>query len=220
MGSKVKQLKPRILILVEGIETEVKYFNAFKKSDKFKRNLDAVNIDIYKPKDHSPKGIATEAKHKIKFANNEKYPYQEFWLVLDRDKHSKIAETFNEVLTHNNNKKIKIHIAFSNICFEYWILLHFDQTSRPFNRCDENKNHEPNVIAYIKKNHEPNYNKSTYNFLQLIETKLETAIKNAIWLEKRNETELIKSPKHEINPYTDVHYLIDKIKKGFPREHT
>lgn len=215
MGSNVKQLKPRILILVEGIETEVKYFNAFKKSDKFKRKLEAVQIDIYKPKDHSPKGIASEAKSKIKIANNEKYPYQEVWLVLDRDKHSKVAETFNEILAHNNSHKIKIYIAFSNICFEYWILLHFEQTSRPFNRCDENKNHEANVIDYIKKNHEPKYDKSNYNFLQLIETKLDTAIKNAVWLEKRNETELIKSQKYEINPYTDVHYLVDKIRKGF-----
>jgi hypothetical protein len=214
----MKLIKPRILILVEGIETEVKYFNAFRKSDKYRRSLEAVIIDIYKPKNHSPKGIAEEAKKKIKDGTKEKYPYQEVWLVFDKDGHARVSETFNEIQAHNNNHKIKIYIAFSNICFEYWILLHFEQTSKAFNRCDKNKDHEPNVIDYIRKTHDATYDKSTYNFLYLIENKLETAIKNAILLEKRNETELINSQKYEINPYTDVHCLVDKITKGFPNE--
>lgn len=209
-------IKPRILILVEGIETEIKYFNSFKKSDKFRRKLETVTIDIYKPKDHSPKGIADEAKKKIKEGNKDKYPYQEIWIVFDRDKHPKVPETFNEVKAHNNKNQIKINIAFSNICFEYWILLHFEQTSKPFNRCDENKNHEPNVIDYIKKNHDNDYTKASYNFLNLIESKLEVALKNAIWLEKRNESE--QSPIYEINPYTNVHHLVTKIIKGFSNE--
>jgi hypothetical protein len=71
MGSNVKQLKPRILILVEGTETEVKYFNAFKKSDKFKRKLEAVQIDIYKPKDHSCVLGLTFAKEIIKLYDHQ-----------------------------------------------------------------------------------------------------------------------------------------------------
>lgn len=217
---EMKQLKPRILILVEGEKTEIKYINSFKKHDKFRRMLETVKTEVYKPKDHSPRGLVNEAKRRVKNSKKDKYPYKEIWLVFDKDGHKQIPDTFNDVHEHNNNqnnKKIKtfIEIAFSNICFEYWILLHFEKTSKPFNRCDENKNHEPNVIAYIQKNHDPNYNKSDYNFLPLLE-KVSTAVENAKWLEKQNEK--IEEKLYNKNPYTDVHKLTEKIIKGFTNE--
>jgi hypothetical protein len=214
----MKTFKRKVVILVEGEKTEVKYFNSFKKSDKYRRNFSTIDIDVYQPKDKSPKGLLKAAKDKIKKQKKNDIPLQEVWIVFDGDGHTGIPDAFNDIIQYNQGfkNKVKILIAFSNICFEYWILLHFEQVSKSFNRCDKNDNHEPNVIDYIKKNHDIDYTKSSYNFLNLIESKLEVALKNAIWLEKKNASESM--PIYEINPYTDVHHLVNKIIKGFSNE--
>ncbi|HMV42990.1 MAG TPA: RloB family protein [Leptospiraceae bacterium] len=197
----------KILILVEGENTEVHYFQSFKKIEKYRRNLVGLDIEIYKPKDHSPKGLLKEAKKKIDDLKRIKLKYEKIWIVLDRDGHFGVSETFEETRVWNQNKKnTKIEIAFSNICFERWILLHFEKSARPFMSCDE-------IVSYIHANHDSEYNKKIhYDFTELIEeTKLKVAIENAKWLERQKEDDLENMQLYDINPYTTVHYLAEYI---------
>jgi hypothetical protein len=50
---------------------------------------------------------------------------KEVWIVCDRDGHAHAAKAI-ELKSEN------IHVAFSNPCFELWLLLHYAYCSRPF----------------------------------------------------------------------------------------
>lgn len=132
MNKTGTNISHRILILTEGDKTEKNYFESFKRNDKFKRNLSGVDIKVYKPKDHSPLGLVEEAKKKIKETDKKhKDTYDQVWIVFDRVGHTGIPDAIQKVRDFNKKSSTKIFIGFSNICFEYWILLHFDATSRP-----------------------------------------------------------------------------------------
>lgn len=200
-------MNKKILILVEGENTEVRYFQSFKKIEKYRRNLAGLDIEIYKPKDHSPKGLLKEAKKKIDELRSIKLKYEKIWIVLDKDGHFGVPETFEETRVWNQrNKNSIIEIAFSHICFERWILLHFEKSARPFMNCDE-------IIRYIHSNYDSEYNKKIhYNFTKLIEeSNLKQTIENAKWLEKQKENELATMQLYDINPYTTVHKLAEYI---------
>ena len=120
----------RVLILCEG-QSEQIYINGYKSEDVNKRRLAKVDVEIYQPKDYSPHGLLTEAKLKVKEAKKDKMPYDKVWIVFDRDGHANVPQTFEEA------RIAKINIAFSAVCFEIWILLHFERTSRAFQNCDD-----------------------------------------------------------------------------------
>jgi len=67
MGRKYRGKRPKIrlqkrgLILCEG-ETEEYFFKGIITNRKRRRNLSSIDVDIYKPRNHSPKGLINEAK--------------------------------------------------------------------------------------------------------------------------------------------------------------
>ena len=186
----------RLLIVCEDIKSSKIYFESFKKDEKLKRKLSAVDIEVVHPKDHSPVGLVTEAKAKIRKAKRERNPYNQVWLVLDRDGHANLGEA---LITARDNK---IKVALSVVCFEYWILLHFEKRKMHFDKCDD-------IISYIVKNHFADYKKNTNCYLALKE-KLGTAIENGFWLMKQNKSDLERGMKiHELTSYTNVHELVE-----------
>lgn len=159
-----------------------------------------MGIEIYKPKDHSPLGLLAEAKKRIKEAKKDKMPYEKVWIVFDRDGHANIPATFHEKQTVN-----EIEIAFSVVCFEYWVLLHFEKTTRLFSDCD-------NVGSYIRQKYFPEYEKSRNNYHNL-KDKISIAIENATWCSKQNQTDLNDGLKpYQLQAYTNVHELIYFLK--------
>jgi RloB-like protein len=201
-GRNSRQIQPprQILILTEG-ETEIIYLNSYKADDENRRRLSGVGIEIYKPKDHSPLGLLNEAKRRIKEAKKDKMPYEKVWIVFDRDGHANIPATFHE------KQAIKeIEIAFSVVCFEYWILLHFEKTTRQFNDCD-------NIGSYIRQKHFPEYEKSRNNYHNL-KDKIDMALGNAVWLHEQNQNDIISGLKpYDLQAYTSVNELINFLKK-------
>jgi hypothetical protein len=99
-------------------------------------------------------------------------PYDSIWIIFDKDGHVNIPQTFEEA------KDVNIYIIFSAICFEMWILLHFEKTSRFFQNCDE-------IVSYITKNKYLDYNKTNY-FNQLTDDQKGIACENPKWLRKQN----------------------------------
>lgn len=205
MNKKTQKIRLRILILTEGEKTEVNYFNSFKRSEKYRRNLSGIDIKIYKPKNHSPLGLVKEALAKAKIKKNDKYDI--IWIIFDKDGHQGIPNTFEEVRQHNqDNPNNKINIGFSSICIEYWILLHFEKTSKPFKKCDE-------VIGHIESSgHITDYEKGKFKYEILVEKdKIDKAVENAKWLASRQESELKNDRIYEINPVTTVHRLVQLL---------
>lgn len=191
-------ISKRILILCEDKKSSKLYFDSFKKDEKLKRNLASVSIEVIHPKDHSPVGLVKAAKEKKKKAKRDRNPYDEIWVVLDKDYHANIGHAYN--MAHDNG----INMALSSICFEYWVLLHFERTNKAFRKCDD-------VISYIRRKHFPDYLKSENSYADLRD-KIEIAIKNGKWIVKQNENDIDRGSKiYEISAYTDVHLLVEKL---------
>lgn len=190
----------RVLIVCEDEKSSKIYFESFKKDEKLKRALTSVDIQVVHPKDHSPVGLVTEAKQKKLKAKRERNSYTEIWIVLDKDYHANIGKAFDMAYAN------KIKIALSSICFEYWILLHFEKTSKAFKKCDQ-------IISYIRKNHFSEYLKNKNAYFDL-RGKLNQAIENGEWLLKQNQADIDKGRKiYELDAYTDVHILVDYLLK-------
>lgn len=196
-----RNLHKRILILCEG-ESEQIYLKGVKKSH-FNR-LCSVEVEVFKPNDFSPLGLTNEARKRIKAAKKE-YPYFSVWIVFDKDAHENIDQAFN---ISCQNKPI-INIAFSNTCFEYWVLLHFEQKKTYF---PDSKH----IIKYIEKTLKFEYSK-TMNIYEALKDKTDVALINCDWLMKQNKFELDSNLKpYNLAAYTDFHqlyrFLIELIK--------
>ncbi|MBM2816553.1 MAG: RloB protein [Ignavibacteria bacterium] len=193
---KINNVQKRVLILCEDSKSSLIYFEEFKKDEQLKRLLTAVYIEH--PEDYSPSGLVAEAIRRKDIANRDRNKFDEIWIVLDRNGHANIKEAVNLAY----QKKIKV--AISIICFEVWILLHFERTSKPYEKCDE-------VISYIKKKYFSNYDKCSSCFDEL-KPKLPTAIKFAKWLEEQNQNALDRGDHIcELSSYTNVHHLVEKL---------
>lgn len=188
-----KPLRKRVLVLCEG-ESEKIYLNGLK-SDYFNRsNLSGVKIEILTP-NNNPMGLVNEAGKRIKKERGT-YPYDSVWIVFDKDSHPDIPRAFDIARTHNP----PINIAFSNICFEYWVLLHFEQTNRPYRNSDA-------LISYFRRQDYIDYGKTKNNY-ELLKERVNTALNNAERLRQINQFD-IESGRHpvDLNAYTDFDKL-------------
>ena len=197
--SKTKRIpikvNKRILILCEG-QTECVYFTAFKKDSDLKASLGAVDVDAYQPTDFSPLGLINEAKKRKKEAQQRRNPYDSIWIVFDRDGHHGVSEAFQTCID------AKVNRVFSSVCFEFWAILHFEYTTRPFKDGDE-------IVSYLKSKHYPSYKKGQ-DFYSDLKPKVEIAIKHAkkIYDKMHEDIEDGNTKLCDCNPYTNVHELV------------
>ncbi|WP_336524407.1 RloB family protein [Helicobacter japonicus] len=188
-----KNLLPKqvILIVCEGEKTEKNYFETLKKQ----LNLTNANIIIDPDSNPSPSNVVKYAKQKLEQNPNE---YDEIYCVFDRDRH----RDFNEAL--NMVKDTIIQTIVSDPCFEFWILLHFTNTSKifgesggsPCKKVQEEKAFRENVKNYAK----------DYDFKEIITQHLETAINNAKEINSQNEAQ-------RQTPYTQVVVLVERLQE-------
>jgi len=102
------KIKPTILIVCEGKNTEPSYFQQFK--------LTSATI---KPIGEGYNTISLVKRTKELATANK---YDQVWCVFDKDDFNN--QDFNAAITLANKYKFKI--AYSNQSFEYWIILHLD----------------------------------------------------------------------------------------------
>lgn len=192
---KKQVIGKRGLIICEG-ETEKNYFNGLISQDKYKRKFQAIDVKIFKPKDHSPVGLVKEAKRQINKAKRERNSYNFIWIVFDKDGHAKIPEAFETARTNNP----KINIAFTAPCFEFFVLLHFEKTTKPFRKCDS-------VISQIKKKWLPDYEKAT-NIFEEIYTFKDVGASNSEWVQERAEDDLNDGKRiYNLSAYSNIHEI-------------
>ncbi|TDJ86684.1 RloB domain-containing protein [Campylobacter volucris] len=191
--TKIRDRKPKrqenevILIVCEGKTTEKNYLNRLK--DFF--SLSNVSINIISGKDSDPLKIVKFAKEKSK-----ENSYDKIYCVFDKDTHS----TFNKA--KQKCEKYKFEAIISNPCFEFWILLHFTCTTKPFGTnspCDE-------LINICLKKYIKDYTKN-YNFTNIIQQNLDTAIANT----KKANKEAGKN--NYVSSYTFMDKLAIKFKE-------
>lgn len=184
----------RILIICEGEKTEPLYFLGLCKEFK----LHSANIEVTKGCGSDPLSIVNYAK-KIYDENKQNNPFDRVYCVFDKDNHELYQQALNKIA---NIKPSEVFFtAISIPCFEYWLLLHFVKTTKPYNNT-ENKSIGDNVLIELKK-YIPNYKKNSEDIFFLLKNKLEAAISNA----KYARDEAIKN--NTDNPSTSVFELVE-----------
>ncbi|GEM_PF-340869 len=140
--------------------------------------------------------------------------YDKVYCVMDRDKHTDFQDALNTAQSNN------LGVIVSIPCFEYWLRLHFEYTTKPFqaaqgSNCDE-------VIKVLKQSL-PGYEKGK-GFLKkhypVLKERQAIAIKHAKQREKDCQPPSKESAACEkqrrcqldelekMNPYTEMHWLI------------
>ena len=121
--SKERYVKVTFLIVTEGTKTEPNYLNALKK---VLEATNRFNIEI----SIEGKGKATTAlvNKVIRQIDNCNQEYDRVWAVFDKDE----FDDFDDAIKLAESKSI--NCAWSNECFELWLLLHFKDVSAPTGR--------------------------------------------------------------------------------------
>jgi hypothetical protein len=125
-------------------------------------------------------------------------PYEEVWSVFDREATNE-PDDFPAAIQRANREQLAL--AISNPCFEYWYLLHYRETDRPFQDADE-------VVETLRNNDcLPGYQKSQDVFERLLEHR-EQALERAERLyERHRDRERDRFP----NPSTLVQRLVRRL---------
>jgi hypothetical protein len=194
-GRRIGTREPRktIWLVVEGEKTEKLYFGGIRKM----ADLTATEIKV----EHCKKGTSpiqiVESGQKLL---SQDFPQiDEVWCIFDREakKYERNFKLALEMAAQPVAAGKRLRCAVSNPCFEFWILLHFVRTDKPFCNCQE-------VLADLKKE-APSYTKSNRSEIEKICNEVSKAVEHARWLRNRNVT----------CPSTDVDLLIGTLLKEF-----
>lgn len=160
------------LIVCEG-ETEQMYFRAARQHYR----LTTAEIAIAEnTKGSAPQSVVQLAEEK----HREDDGYDKIFCVFDRDGHESYQRARDRIvqLRTRTRNPIPIEAAVSLPCFEVWILLHFQKTDAPFNRCSD-------VIQRIRHAHVPDYQKADEETVAQLMERVDIALANADWLASR-----------------------------------
>lgn len=143
--------KPKFALVVDG-DCEFWYINMLKRNEK------SISVDL-KPEIPQRKKLSDQYKKVIELSND----YDKVFWVIDFDvinSETRIAKkgaktALQEFKEYHNNLKEgydNVEIIINNPCLEYWILLHFETTTKYYDTCED-------ATKQLKK-HLPGYEKT------------------------------------------------------------
>ena len=179
----------RILIVCEGSKTEPFYFEEIRRRYK----LSAANVRVAN-KGSAPVSVVTSA---IRLQDKERRlgeRFDEVFCVFDRDEHP----TFNRACEKAEAKKLNLVVSWP--CFEFWLLLHFGYSRKPYARTG-NRSPADECLRDLK-NHLSDYEKAQKGLFLKLEGCLEAAKTHA----QRTIVDAKKT--NDPNPSTEIHYLV------------
>lgn len=125
----------RVLIVCEGSKTEPIYLEEMR----LHLELDTTNITIDGKCGSSPINVVDHAHSEYLRDRATGEYYDRVYCVFDKDTHSTYDEAIAKVsvinlaLKKENKQYTTLFIAIKSVpCFEYWLLLHFTPTTKPF----------------------------------------------------------------------------------------
>jgi hypothetical protein len=206
---KPASLKPlkTLRIFCEGEKTEPGYLRGYLGG--LSSSLRKSVIEIERTRKNTPVQLVEEA---IKAKNSpETLPEDEFWVVYDRESVAKYSEELHaKAMSRADRHKVKVSI--SNVCFEYWLLLHFVNTDAPYSSYSDLID-KSQLNSEIKRQSGKDYGKAAENTFDIVKGGLEAARRRAAKLNKvgiENANPARSKPYH-INPYVGVVSLLDAI---------
>ena len=205
-GQRRRKLKPVILIVTEGSQTEPKYFEHYRSRQ--------TNIDIRVVGSHTKggetdylalirKAVEYQSKNQLSVSNGDAV-----WVVADGDVNYNTPDPIaaKDKLLSKAQKMADakgIHIALSNPCFEFWYLLHFQYTTKFFKDYPAVKNA---LTTYL-----PDYEKTGDVYSQL-SAHTTNALQNAKRVEQYHLQNGSSKPFGiAVNPFTDIYQLVESL---------
>lgn len=187
-----------VLIVCEGEKTEPNYLSALRDE----LQLSSANIKVL--------GIGADPLTIVNHAIEEFECYKDYdqvYCVFDKDQHATYQAALDKIAAYRNRKEnqIPIHAITSVPCFEYWLLLHFIESTKPYEQVGK-KSAGDQVRADVK-NHIPGYDKGHKEIYSITKDKTALAIKRAKRIFVQQENNDTDNP--TTNFYLLVEYLIN-----------
>ena len=188
-------------------------FFIFTVKERLKNTILKV-IKIEKTDKNTAKELVTEAiEHQKKCPEGDL-----FWVVYDRESEQKYSDELHKIAYDRAEPK-NISIAISNVCFEVWLLLHFQEVVKPYNNYKDLRDHSQ-LREECKKRGLLDYDKTNKQLFEIFkQTELTQARNRAERMNTstKNSADRSWTKPYQWNPYTNVHELLDEIDK-FARE--
>lgn len=187
----------KILIVCEGEKTEPNYFEGVREY----YALNTVNVEVRGDCGSDPISIVSFAKQRYREEKDAGDPFDQIYCVFDKDGHATYARAI-DALSSSTPKDTYFTIN-SVPSFEYWLLLHFVYSTRPYTALPGNSS--GNQVLTELKNYIPDYEKGRHTIFSDLTEQLEQAknyAKRALQESERNQTD---------NPSTRVHELVEVL---------
>lgn len=209
-----RQVKPKIYIFCEGEKTEPSYIRAyitFKHPSCIRLKKAEQPVNIEKTKKNTPVQLVDAA---IKFSGKSDYKNDQVWVVYDRESEHKYPDQLHKAALEQAAKN-NIKVALSNVCFEYWLLLHLVNLSPSMSDCStlisspafKSAFSNIGISKYDKKNGDE------VAKLLMDEKYLTNARANAKHINQQSlkASGFSEEIPYKIKPYTNVYKLLDAI---------
>lgn len=197
LGRKVELRSParKFFIFTEGKNTEPEYFEALNK---FLKGVSAVPVVVKSKKIGEPEKTANAAIEKIKRLKDDAFGKDDqVWAAFDKDTHPRVDESIQKC------KDEGVGVAYSNPCFEVWLILHFQDYNKPCTSEEAQEDLEALDPKYCRKG------KKTADFPKLL--------KNLTEAEKRAVRQINNREQEERPlgcPSTTVHNLTIALREA------
>jgi hypothetical protein len=185
-----KPPRPKFLIVCEGKVTERIYLDGIRVDHALQHELFELRFAAGAPRTIIDIAAELKRQNERQYRKEPLSKYTEVWCVFDRDIHDWVPDAFQKAQAN------KIRIAFSNPNFELFMLLHFEDCNRAYDR---------HAQAHLLKSFIPDYEKS-YDYA-LLRPGYPEARRRAIVLAGRAQYDGLIP----LAPYTSMHNLADSI---------
>lgn len=185
----------RVLIVCEGTKTEPDYFREIVSAYR----LSSANVVVGSGRGSDPESVVATAVERYE----EDPDYDGVYVVVDRDTHVGFASAEDRMRNAPGGLRKVAHLIPSTPCFEYWLLLHFEETAKPYAKTGR-RSPCANVIRDLEA-HLPSYSKGGGGTFADTRDRVEEAKARAVrrLIEaKRAGTE---------NPTTHVHVVVERL---------
>lgn len=187
----------RVLIVTEGSKTEPNYLTEIRQE----LRISSAHIEITHGDVTAPLQVATYAETVFKKTRE----YERVYAVFDRDSHDlgsykgalQKARDLDGKMKNSENKATAFKAIASVPCFEFWLLLHYE---------DEQGYHDRTDIFRRIGTHIPRYSKGRDDIYGITAPRLAMATTRAANLRRRF------SPNEGDEPYTDMDTLVAMLK--------
>ena len=181
--------------MCEGTKTEPDYFREIVEAYR----LSSANVVVASGRGSDPESVVATAVDRYE----DDPDYEGVYVVIDRDTHVGYAAAVDRMENAPGALRGVAHLIPSTPCFEYWLLLHFEETARPYASTGR-RSPCANVIHDLEA-HLPAYSKGRGGTFTATRVHVEAAKARAgrrLREAERTGTE---------NPTTHVHLLVERL---------